>query len=106
MPRIVISVPCLLCITIIAASFHYFTVPRLSFSSDHYVALESDGTVELCLVLNVPLSIPALDVIVTTTTTDNDTATAGMLYTSRLYLPFVLVHTIITMAPAVLRLQV
>ena len=100
MPRIVISVPCLLCITIIAASFRYF------FSSDHYVVLESDGTVELCLVLNVPLSIPALDVIVTTTTTDNDTATAGMLYTSRLHLPFVLVHTIITMAPAVLRLQV
>ena len=55
-------------------------MPRLSFSSDHYVVLESDGTVELCLVLNVPLSIPALDVIVTTTTTDADTATAGMLY--------------------------
>ena len=76
------------------------------FSSDHYVVLESDGTAELCLVLNVPLSIPALDVIVTTTTTATDTATAGVLYISRLHLPFVLVHAIITMAPAVLKLQV
>ena len=57
---------------------HVAPVPTLSFSSDRYVVLESDGTVELCLVLNVPLTIPALDVIVTTTATATDTATAGI----------------------------
>ena len=51
----------------------------VSFSTDHYVVLESDGTVELCLVLNFPLSNPMLNVTVTTTATATDTATTGML---------------------------
>ena len=50
----------------------------LSFNSDSYIVLENEGSVEVCLILNAPLSIPALDVIVTTTATVTDTATAGM----------------------------
>ena len=53
-----------------------FTVPTLSLSSEIYVALETDGSVEVCAVLNLPLAIP-LDFIVTAT--DTGSATAGII---------------------------
>ena len=46
------------------------TVPRLSLSSGTYVALENEGSVEVCVVLNVPLNIP-LDLAITTTATSS-----------------------------------
>ncbi|CAI8053959.1 P-selectin [Geodia barretti] len=45
-------------------------VPTLSLSSGTYVALENEGSVEVCVVLNIPLNIP-LDLIITTTATSS-----------------------------------
>ena len=55
--------------------FIFFTVPTLSLSSEIYVALETDGSVKVCAVLNLPRAIP-LNFIVTAT--DTGTATAGI----------------------------
>ena len=46
------------------------TVPTLSLSSGTYVALENEGSVEVCVVLNIPLNIP-LDLTITTTATSS-----------------------------------
>ena len=52
----------------------FSTVPTLSLSSETYIAVEDEGSVEVCVVLNIPLSF-ALDFRVITT--DTGSATAG-----------------------------
>ena len=54
--------------------FGLSTVPTLSLSSETYVAVEDEGSVEVCVVLNIPLAF-ALDFRVITT--DIGSATAG-----------------------------
>ena len=59
----------------------FLTVPTLSLSSETYVAVENEGSVEVCVVLNIPLSF-ALDF--TVTTTDTGSATPGKRRTKHL----------------------
>ena len=52
----------------------FFAVPTLSLSSESYVVVENEGSVEVCVELNLPLSF-ALDF--TLTPIDTGSATAG-----------------------------
>ena len=45
--------------------FHFTLAPTLSLVSETFVAEESDGSVEVCAVLNVPLTF-VLDVFIDT----------------------------------------
>ena len=52
----------------------FFAVPTLSLSSESYVVVENEGSVEVCMELNIPLSF-VLDF--TLTPIDTGSATAG-----------------------------
>ena len=55
----------------------FFAVPTISLSSESYVVVENEGSVEVCVELNLPLSF-ALDF--TLTPIDTGSATAGTIY--------------------------
>lgn len=52
----------------------FITAPTLSLSSEEYVVVETEGSVEVCVDLNIPLLLP-LDFIIAATPIN---ATAGM----------------------------
>ena len=55
----------------------FFAVPTISLFSESYVVVENEGSVEVCVELNLPPSF-ALDF--TLTPIDTGSATAGTIY--------------------------